>query len=1287
MSSKAQTRDIILSIYHEILLNEISIMRSNTILEEGVDVGDAIVYYSPVSHVPEPNRGLDILVLTYAIINGLRRILCGYDITKPIDPSGLDKCREEIAKTLEDLLKIIEKEFAILSKDSLLRASQSAPSLSMSGGSSFESKLIMLIVALTKMGLLHIVLKPDLQVFENITPVRFYIEPPNLEGELEFNQLTSLNEYRIFARLNHYFERLELDVKALLQTFISVCRGIGLNVVYKKRESGEIELDEIKFKTLHGLLFMMMSHASSLPTNPAVYEANVLPFLIETQPFSITPHDVDELTNYAKGCVSYETLKILKDALKRSEIHGLSDYQFGYLKDAFNYCSEATEPYKKHVIMALTSPTGTGKTHVFLIYALAKLIEARLSKTAPWGKRRPRVLLVYPRKALARDQLAKIIELVHYVNRELEKRNLEKIRVGILDGDSLKDKDKGIKRELRGLELKLDGGVRRKLCHVLDDKGYKVYISSDPSCSVEEAIIDWVKDVRKDHVLSVADVLVTNHSMLTKLVFENFKIKAKDQPFGTFIKDLDVLVIDEAHMYLNEELMEILAPTLLKLLFLRSKFKDQKLKNLKDLVEGLDIDIIVSSATLSSVNMISKISKEGNKRYVMDSSFIIGFFKIKTAQEGKSYIPPYIADFLKALLTDVVYEHFERTNRIVYHDYDLIIARNLEIKADHKSGRKVKVWRGPLKLRIALVTHPYPDRQSWTALAETLVAALHWVNATRGRKILKDPQLLIFIDLKQTLKELYETFLSRQILDAQDHADRVLLTGEFKISLKHGGERISAIKTIVDYVNSVTRQGSRTLLHLLYKDPIIRNFHCLYPYICLDDTKVLNNMLKSYQDMLDTLKTLKEFHKVKDMISSLNKFAKEMFELMYNKGQEYDDVVKHIMEISNRMGHGHVLFIHHGDLSKETRAIIESAMKAERTPVPLGVLATSTLEVGVDVDNIVAVIQYSSRPNSVELTQRMGRSGRSHKSLYVSTLILVLRNTGEDARYVLDQEAVEYVYNMEMPHPQEALKDPYVVVRSITRLLLQREKDYENFIDEFLNVLGNVYGEIYEDWRFKTKFWEPMEIITSYRDEMIKAVKELKDLKKSLIEFPPALDKISRVLQDDKVAYLKILCCAARKRIEIADVIIDSKGHITDYAWMLNYLALVRYLDKLYDTLRHIYPRFDSSADLLKKALKEDYKYIVEKYHRIRENLSSAMNLLTRLLRNNIETVTGYRDEKILLDILSVITPGVTDEIGRSDVGHYIITLKGSTCREIVREALKAVRPLWIGRGSRSICE
>lgn len=81
---------------------------------------------------------------------------------------------------------------------------------------------------------------------------------------------------------------------------------------------------------------------------------------------------------------------------------------------------------------------------------------------------------------------------------------------------------------------------------------------------------------------------------------------------------------------------------------------------------------------------------------------------------------------------------------------------------------------------------------------------------------------------------------------------------------------------------------------------------------------------------------------------------------------------------------------HHGSVSKEQRALIEDDLKRGRLPA---VVATSSLELGIDMGAVDLVIQIESPPSVASALQRVGRAG--HQVGQVSRGVLFPKHRGD----------------------------------------------------------------------------------------------------------------------------------------------------------------------------------------------------------------------------------------------------------------------------------------------------
>ena len=122
--------------------------------------------------------------------------------------------------------------------------------------------------------------------------------------------------------------------------------------------------------------------------------------------------------------------------------------------------------------------------------------------------------------------------------------------------------------------------------------------------------------------------------------------------------------------------------------------------------------------------------------------------------------------------------------------------------------------------------------------------------------------------------------------------------------------------------------------------------------------------------------------------------------------------------------------IHHSSLSKATREAVERGLKEGRL---LGVICTSSLELGIDIGFLEYVIQYNSPRQVTRLIQRVGRSG--HRVGEVSNGMIITQDSDDTLEAaVLCRKAVAGELE-----PLEPVMEPYdVAVHQVAGLLIEQ---------------------------------------------------------------------------------------------------------------------------------------------------------------------------------------------------------------------------------------------------------
>lgn len=96
-----------------------------------------------------------------------------------------------------------------------------------------------------------------------------------------------------------------------------------------------------------------------------------------------------------------------------------------------------------------------------------------------------------------------------------------------------------------------------------------------------------------------------------------------------------------------------------------------------------------------------------------------------------------------------------------------------------------------------------------------------------------------------------------------------------------------------------------------------------------------------------------------------------------NAKREIERLAKNLTDQSIAKNEPLDVFVHHASVSASLRREAESSLRGAR---PTAVLCSSTLEMGIDLPNVGAVVQLESAPSVSALRQRMGRAGRESAS-------------------------------------------------------------------------------------------------------------------------------------------------------------------------------------------------------------------------------------------------------------------------------------------------------------------
>ncbi|MEM3431279.1 MAG: DEAD/DEAH box helicase [Candidatus Micrarchaeia archaeon] len=215
--------------------------------------------------------------------------------------------------------------------------------------------------------------------------------------------------------------------------------------------------------------------------------------------------------------------------------------------------------------------------------------------------------------------------------------------------------------------------------------------------------------------------------------------------------------------------------------------------------------------------------------------------------------------------------------------------------------------------------------------------------------------------------------------------------------------------------------------------------------------------------------------------------------------------------------------VHHGSLSKEVRIQLEDDFKNGKLHA---LVATSSLELGIDIGDISHVIQYMSPRQVSRLVQRVGRSGHTIKGTSKGTIICADPDDIFEAHALL--KLIEEG-QLEEQHICENALD--VLAHQIAGILVERDKEVST--EEVYSIIKRAYPystlhpekflsviNFMEDKRLLKKNGNMLQRMSSTRLYYYEHLSTIPSVEKFLVK-DAATNKIISTLDEDFVSFFE----------------------------------------------------------------------------------------------------------------------------------------------------------------------
>lgn len=272
--------------------------------------------------------------------------------------------------------------------------------------------------------------------------------------------------------------------------------------------------------------------------------------------------------------------------------HGLHDdiaetFTEAGFKSLFEFQEDSIEAIREDNHTLLTASTGRGKTEGWLIPIFQFIAEAKAGQHEMHPTNSVKCVLTYPTKALAQDQLKRLIDYLFTLNRGRPPE--EQITVGIYDGDTKRrdpDELSYLQTTFQYFDCPCGACDSSLTVHQRSDDSFVV----EPMAEHEEDLsFDFIKVTRDAIIEAPVDILLTNPDTIN---YRLFNVNEHEEQ-RRFVAEPKYFVFDEIHEY--SELFGSFTSALM-----RRYIRERRELNGYDSEAADDLTIIGASATVEN---------------------------------------------------------------------------------------------------------------------------------------------------------------------------------------------------------------------------------------------------------------------------------------------------------------------------------------------------------------------------------------------------------------------------------------------------------------------------------------------------------------------------------------------------------------------------------------------------------------------------------------------------------------------------------------------------------------